>query len=218
MKRTRSITYLSFCFILFISACSTNPASEKPALDTVAVESEMVITSSDMQVSDFLAKNINFTAGYETDECYNVTPALIADNSDYAVFKYSSSSESFIMYDGEIYNIGTCFGGFGITSMALADLDKDGEYELYYTFSWGSGLHRAQVGYFEPANKEIHVFEYALPNSDMILTVNESGDLCLNSATLDLDDFVNFTIKKQNFIGTISFEGDGTELNITPRN
>lgn len=86
-------------------------------------------------MSSFTAKNTGFTSGYEADECYNVTPAFIADNSDYAVFKYSNSTESFILYDDEVYSIGTCVGGFGITSMALADLNKDGMYELYYTFS-----------------------------------------------------------------------------------
>lgn len=64
------------------------------------------------------------------------------------------------MYNGEVYSIGECFGGFGLTSLALADLNKDDVYELYYTFSCGSGLHRSQVGYFEPISKEIHIFEF----------------------------------------------------------
>lgn len=99
--------------------------------------------------------------------------------------------------------------------MALADLDKNGEYELYYTFSWGSGIHRSQVGYFEPIRKEIHIFEYALVGYEMILTVNEAGDLCVNSAIFvdnDFDDSVNFTIEAQDFIGTINFENDRTVL------
>ncbi len=155
-----------------------------------------------------------FTTYYDTDECYNITPDFVADNSDYYIFKYSSSTESFIMYDGEIYSIGTCFGGFGITSMALADLNKDGTYELYYTFSYGSGLHHSHVGYFEPINKEIHVFEDDdLLNSDMVLTVNDSGDLCVNSAIFDMDDFVNFTIKAEYFIGTLGFEENQVVFN-----
>lgn len=216
MKKVQSVIYLGLCIAMGLSACSISPISEKTALDTLAPESELTITSSDMQVSDFVEKMQGFTTYYETDECYNITPAFVADNSDYSIFKYSSSTESFILYDGESYSVGTCFGGYGITSMALADLNKDGTYELYYTFSWGSGLHRSHVGYFEPINKEIHVFEDdVLLESDMILTINSSGDLCVNSATIDMDDFVNFTIKAQDFIGTLDFKGNQVVLNIT---
>ena len=217
MKKAQRIIILSFCTSLILSACSINTTPEKTALDTLAVESEMTITSSNTQVSDFVAKNKDYVAMYETDECYNITPVFVAENSEYEVFKYSESDQSFIMYDGEIYSIGSYFGGYGITSMALADLDKNGEYELYYTFSWGSGLHRSQVGYFEPIRKEIHIFKYALVGYEMILTVNESGDLCVNSATFadyDSDDFVNFTIEAQDFMGTVNFENDRIELNI----
>ncbi len=219
MKKVQSIIYLTLCITIVLSACSISPISEKTALDPLAPESELTIISSDTQVSDFLKKMQGFTTYYETDECYNITPVFVAANSDYSIFKYNNSTESFILYDGEIYSIGTCFGGFGITSMALADLDKDETYELYYTFSWGSGLHRSHVGYFEPINKEIHVFEDdALFNSDMILTVNNSGDLCVNSATLDMDDFVNFTIRAQDFIGTLDFEENQVVLNIAQQN
>lgn len=219
MKKVQSIIYLTLCITIGLSACSISPISEKTTLDPLAPESELTIISSDTQVSEFLKKMQGFTTYYETDECYNITPDFVAENSDYSIFKYNNSTESFILYDGEIYSIGTCFGGFGITSMALADLDKDETYELYYTFSWGSGLHRSHVGYFEPINKEIHVFEDdALLNSDMILTVNNSGDLCVNSATLDMDDFVNFTIRAQDFIGTLDFEGNQVVLNIAQQN
>lgn len=208
---SRTILCLLFCSLITLSACSANTASEHEALDTLAAESEMTITSSDTQVAVFTAKNKDFITEYEADECYNITPGFIADNSDYAVFKYSKSTQSFIMYDDEVYSIGVCFGGFGITSMALADLDGDGGYELYYTFSWGSGLHRSQIGYFNPADKEIHVFDYSLPGSDMMLTVNQSGVLCVNSATLNGDSFVDFTVKAQDFIGTVDIEGNGTQ-------
>lgn len=194
--------------------CSINTISENAALGTLAAESEMVITSSDIQVSDFLTKNSNFRTSYDTDKCYNITPDFIADNSDFMIFKYRESTESFIMYQGEVYSIGTCFGGCGITSMALADLNEDGQYELYYTFSWGSGLHRSQIGYFDPANKEVTIFDYSLLYSDMMLTTNESGELRVNSATLTVDSFVDFSIKAQELTGAIELEENSITLNI----
>ncbi|MBD5471289.1 MAG: hypothetical protein HDR19_09390 [Lachnospiraceae bacterium] len=215
MKKAQRIIILSFCTSLILSACSINTTSEKAALDTLAVESEMTVIPSNTQVSDFIAKNKDFMTYYETDECYNITPVFVLENSEYEIFKYSESCQSFIMYDGEVYSIGSCFGGYGITSMALADLDKNGEYELYYTFSWGSGMPRSQVGYFEPISKETHIFEYSSFASEMILTVNGSGDLCVNSATFVGNDFVNFTIKAQDFKGTVNLVEDRIELNIT---
>lgn len=217
MKKAGCIACLLFCTTFILSACSAKQDSEKTTLNTLntlAPESELVITASDTQVSDFLKKNTDFTSGYETDECYNITPDFVAAHSGYSVFKYSTSTESFIMYDDEIYSIGSCFGGNGITSMALADLNQDGNYELYYTFSWGSGEPRSEVGYFEPVNKEIHVFKYENPLCEMILTVNSSGDLCVNTAALDMDDSVNFKIEAKDFVGTIGFEENQIVLNI----
>lgn len=201
---------LSVAFLLL--ACSTTTVSDNMAYDILAAETEMIITSSKAQVSKL--KNKNFITSYDMDECYNITPDFIADNSDLAIFKYDQSAESFIMYDNDIYSVGTCFGGFGITSMALADLNMDGQYELYYTFSWGSGLYRSQIGYFDPVDEEVTIFDYSFPLSDMMLTVNESGDLCVNSAVVDADSFVNFSIKAQDLIGTIVFDGDRIMLDI----
>ena len=89
------------------------------------------------------------------------------------------------------------------------------KFELYYTFSCGSGLHRSQAGYFEPISKKIHIFEDSVIGSEMMLTVNKSGGLCVNSAILDVNDFDNFTIKAQDFMGTVNFEEDRITLNIT---
>ena len=173
----------------------------------------MTITSSKIQISEFVTRK-DFTTSYDTDECYNITPDFVADNSDFAVFKYDKSTSSYILYDVVVYGIGTCFGGYGITSMALADLNADGQYELYYTFSWGSGMHRSQIGYFDPANKEVTIFDNSFFNSDMMLTVNDSGDLCVNRADLDIDSFVDFTIKAQELMGTLTLDKNEIVLNI----
>ena len=51
-------------------------------------------------------------------------------------------------------------------------------------------------------------------DSDMILTVNESGDLCVNSAVLDFDTYVDFSIKAENLMGKIIFDRDEIVLNM----
>lgn len=213
-KRIQSILYILLSIVFLLTACSTTTVSDNTAYGVFAPETEMIITSSKTQVSKFVTKNKDFVTSYNMDECYNITPDFIADNFDFAIFKYNQCAESFIMYDKDIYSIGTCFGGFGITSMALADLNMDNQYELYYTFSWGSGLHRSQIGYFDPVDKEITIFDDSFPISDLMLTVNKSGDLCVNTAVIDADSFVNFSIKAQDLIGTIIFDEDKITLNI----
>lgn len=214
MKRTQSILYLLLPITFLLSACSAGAVSDNTASDILAPQAEMTIASSKTQVSGFAARNKTDALLYDTDECYNITPDFIADNSEFAIFKYDRSTESFIMYDGDVYSIGTCFGGYGITSMALADMNTDGQYELYYTFSWGSGIHRSQIGYFDPISKEVTVFDYSFYNADMMLTLNDAGDLCVNSAVLEIDSFVDFSIKAQDLIGTIVFDGERIMLNV----
>lgn len=188
--------------------------SEDEIPGILAPESEISIVSSDAQVSEFVARNEDFVSSYDADECYNITPDFIADQTDFAIFKYAVSSESFLLYDDEVYSIGRCFGGYGITSMALADLNKDGQYELYYTFSWGSGMHRSQIGYFDPGNRETTIFDYALLGYDMMLTAADSGALCVNVAALDMESFVDFSASSREPIGTIVLEGGKITLKL----
>ncbi len=205
-KWKKKIISLLLPMIFVFSACSDTADSGDEPLVIIAAETEITITPSMTQVSDFVSMNKNFTPVYPDDMCYNITPSFIADNSDFTIFKYNESSESFLLYDDEIYSIGRCLGGFGITSMALADLNQDHQYELYYTFSWGSGIHRSQIGYFDPADKEITVLDDFFLFSDIMLTVNKSGDLCVNGTFFDSYSDVNFTLEAQSILGTIVHE------------
>ncbi len=91
-------------------------------------------------VEDFLSLQQDFKSGYDTDKCYNITPDYIQESSDYLVFKYDTSCASFLLYEGKVYPLGIWFGGYGLTSMALADLNGDQKPELYFTYSFGSGF------------------------------------------------------------------------------
>ncbi len=205
-KWKKKIISLLLPMIFIFTACSDTADLGDEPLVIIAAETEITITPSMTQVSDFVSMNKNFTPVYPDDMCYNITPSFIADNSDFAIFKYNGCSESFLLYDNEIYSIGRCLGGFGVTSMALADLNRDQQYELYYTFSWGSGIHRSQIGYFDPADKEITVLDDFFLFSDIMLTVNKSGDLCVNGTFFDSYSNVNFTLEAQSILGTIAHE------------
>ncbi|OME81335.1 hypothetical protein BK120_16875 [Paenibacillus sp. FSL A5-0031] len=175
-------------------------------LDEEIVESESIVGTQN-GVDAFLALQKDFNSGYDTDKCYNITPQSISDNSEYSIFKYDKSAASFLLYKGVVYRLGEWFGGFGVTTMALADMDNDGDSELYFTYSWGSGLHRSHAGYFNPSTKEIVTLPYTNMNKDMTLVDHGDGSLSLYGADIsNLIDFAHFNRKKTDFISDIVYE------------
>lgn len=221
-----ALVVLVACVVLWlaVSRSASPKMPEKPARTEgglpVIAPAELKITPSKDGVEEFLKKNEGYTSMYEEDTCYNITPDHIAGNSDFTIFKYDKSTASFVMYEGEVYVAGEYFGGDGIESMALADVDMDGQYELYYTFSWGSGIHRTKIGYFDPAAKETKTFDYASFSYGMMLTANEDGELCVNTALYDLDHtenwFVDYAICAGKQMGSIILEDGEITLKIDP--
>lgn len=51
-----------------------------------------------------------------------------------------------VIKNGRPTVIGQDFGGSGVTSLCVADLKRDGQPYLVYSYEWGSGIHRSQVG------------------------------------------------------------------------
>ena len=166
-------------------------------------------------VENFLSLQQDFKSGYDTDTCYNITPVYIRQSSDYLVFKYDTSSASFLLYEDKVYPLGKWFGGCGLTSMALSDLNSDQKPELYFTYSFGSGLHRSNTAYFDPAAKKVVVFDYTHLNKDMMITENNDGGLSLYNAAINkMVSFANFEIEKKDFISDIVYENG--QISLTP--
>ncbi len=168
-------------------------------------DSNFVITPHEDGVADFIKLQNIFKSSYKDDKCYNITPAYIADNSDYMIYKYNQSCESFLMYENRIYALGTGFGGYGLTSLALADINDDGKQELYFTFSYGSGIHRSQVGYFDPARYEVIIFEDSIMDKDVELSTDRDNNLCVFSADIKITSFVEFELAKGSILYKISY-------------
>ncbi|WP_419871195.1 M56 family metallopeptidase [Candidatus Pristimantibacillus sp. PTI5] len=182
-------------------------------LDEEIFENAAIVGTQD-GVDAFLALQKDFNSGYDTDKCYNITPESMKENSEYRIFKYDKSSASFLLYGGEVYPLGEWFGGLGVTSMALADMDSDGESELYFTYSWGSGLHRSHAAYFNPSAKEIFILPYTHLNEDMTLVDNRDGSLSLYEAAIsNMANFANFDTKRTDFITDIVYANGQILLN-----
>ncbi|NIR66012.1 MAG: hypothetical protein GWN61_17390 [candidate division Zixibacteria bacterium] len=69
------------------------------------------------------------------------------------------ADETFLIHDDSVYQLGTAYGGNGVSSMLITDLDQDGAPELTYTYSFGSGIHQSRVGIFAPAYEAVKLQE-----------------------------------------------------------
>jgi hypothetical protein len=140
------------------------------------------------------------------DTCYNITPKTVEKNSNYRVFKYNKSGASYLLFEDNIYPLGQYFGALGVTSIEIEDLNKDGLEELYFTNSWGSGLHRSNAGYFDPLLKEVIIFDYSYENDELILHKNKDGQLFLYGATVEeLSDFAHFSLERTAYVSEIVY-------------
>lgn len=217
MKRAPNTIYITYCIPFILTACATTPQNK--ALDTYAPTSEITIVSTQTLVSKAEAKNKDYISSYDADVCYNITPDFITNNSEFSIFKYEKSCASFLMYDDNVYLLDDHMGGYGITSMALADLNKDAQYELYFTFSWGSGIHRSQIGYFDSSTKKVTIFDDSIFFSDTMLTMDTDGNLYVNSVTSDFyeQNFnVDFSVMAEDKIGSIVLKHNKITAEIDP--
>lgn len=215
MTRAVKIAAAACACALMLCACEKAPETPDGALAPIAAQDTLAVRPSDEGVADFLALlGGDAPKSYENDTCYNITPAFIKDNSGYVIFKFDQSCASYLLYEGAIYLMGGYFGGLGAVSFALADLNADVAYELYYTFSWGSGMHRAQVGYFDPATEVAVDFDVAFFDKDCALIASPDGGLGVCAAEFaDAEEFsfVSYDVSAVDVLGAIVCE-DGEIL------
>nr|WP_308624072.1 hypothetical protein [uncultured Eisenbergiella sp.] len=182
-KRIFSLLFL--LLLLFITGWRQEP---RPVVKTFG------LTPSTEGAEAFSALHRSSAAGYGQETCYKVTPAALSEEYGIAVYKYDSSCASFLLYEDAVYPLGTWFGGFGVTSFALADMNRDGREEVYFTFSWGSGMHRSQIGYFDTAQRTVTVFDYSNYEGDMVLKTDGKGSLYACNAVCDAASFVDIQL------------------------
>jgi len=177
-----AVIVLAISFAVGVRAFIETSAEPK-SIETFA------LTPSLRNVKEFEQRLGDFDAGYDTDQCYNVTPQNISDLYGFQIFKFDTSCASFILYEDEIYQLGEWFGGLGATSFAVADLNEDGFCELYFTYSCGSGVHGSSAGYFDTADKTVTLFENSFISVDSVLTTGSDGSLCVCLAEYAGDSF-----------------------------
>jgi len=178
----RKIVALACALALLCAGCAGKTAgSEAPRAKTLAYRAE--------GVEEFLAALAQ--SGTQTSAldgaCMQITPDDVLEVSDFRVFQFADSFRSFLLCEGAVYELGESLGGRGVVDMALGDLNGDGTQELYYTYSWGSGMHRSHAAYFDSAAKRSVELDFVLLDEDMMLWDGGNGALALYEAELSLD-------------------------------
>jgi hypothetical protein len=145
--RARAARILAAALVAALAACGHTPAGEGPpaapggqrvGLDeaTALVRAEIFERKPTMNES-MEAPLRELT----TDEIWRRLGVQL-----YQVTEGVRACATYLVLDGRAHLLCGGFGGNGIQSACVTDLDGDGAPELTYTWSWGSGIHRSQLG------------------------------------------------------------------------
>jgi hypothetical protein len=192
MKSEMALQRLVLCFAgfiiaIFISACTPTGSNGAPPQRISLTHAEnLVRTMIFEQESD-----MNPTAQFSLKE---ITTDEIWQRLNVQVFKVVGDSvypdESFLIKDERVQRLGIGFGGSGLMSMQVVDLDENNEPELIYTYSYGSGLHRSMIAAYCRSWPGDHIItsELAYLYGDLILNKIDEHTVMLEAGFFDLQE------------------------------
>ena len=124
------------------------------------------------------------------------------------IFKITDGAredEDYLVYRKQIYGLGGGFGGYGIMSMCVADLNGDGRPALLFSYSWGSGIHRSLIGLWSGGPLWIDA-QPALRNYDLLLEKVDDTRVRIAYGTFNP---AKGRIDRQGEFGTLHFAESG---------
>ena len=184
-------------------------------------DSDIVVfemTPSKTGVDEFLANNPTIKSSYKDDELFNITPQEITDKYGFKIFKYSQNCETYLEYQGEVHQLGTGWGGPGTVSFAIADLNGDKHYELYFTYSWGSGLNHAVIDCFDTSSSSVKFEGFDQYWSDDVVLAVENGKLGVFKAKYTSSGFVSIKAVPTEKLGEITADNETNKVVFVPVN
>ena len=107
----------------------------------------------------------------------DITPAEVWSATHIQVFEVASGVQenyAYFIHEGIVYP-----GGSGLTSVAVADLDRDAQAELYCAMTWGSGILRGTVGAFVPTPGALQPISSDYQFLWAHLFLESEGDTCV---------------------------------------
>ena len=111
-----------------------------------------------------------------------VTTREILERLQAQVFQYRGHTgsvdevECYLIKNGDVYPLSIGFGGSGLTSMCVCDLDGDSKPELAYTYSWGSGIHRTHFALIFASDPHPTKIETTFTFRDFDLELKKTSD------------------------------------------
>lgn len=205
------------CIVIkFVRESENDIARTKSGLSNVyANASTSAIKGYKEGVEEFLNLASEQLISFQSEElenCYNITPDFVKENSEYQIFKFKDTAETYIIYENEIYKIGNNKRDRGTTSFALADINNDNKLELFYTYIWKvSEVSRTNVSYFDPITKK--EVGFGKNYSEEILTFMKNKDeLALFNSTISKDEnYVDFIINARTEKVVIVSDNEGVK-------
>lgn len=98
-----------------------------------------------IEINEVLLENVPDLAS----RVVNITPPDLEEVCSIYRFPISGcgkyNGETLLLYNNQIHHLGVAFGGYGITEFAYSQ----NESRLYYIYSFGSGIHRSCLDYFD---------------------------------------------------------------------
>lgn len=111
-------------------------------------------------------------------------------------------NESFILNGGNLIQMGTAFGGFGVNSLAVSDLNQDNQLELLFTYSFGSGIHRTHIAAYAPNFYKDRIIECDLEYlGDLQLVKLSNQDIEVQIIDMSLEEGITKPVYN---LGTLS--------------
>ncbi len=175
MKNALKFVLIVLVLVLPLTGCRIPRKEPEPrVIAPLLIEPE----KSGRGVDEFLEKLSKTKELSPNVEYFNVLPKELSELYGFELYECSGVSDNYIFYDGEIYELEKGFWSISDpNSMALADIDGNGAPELYYIWSWGSGMSHTYVAYFDFLTQKSTTIEYfAVTNKPLDLVV-EDGHL-----------------------------------------
>lgn len=136
---------------------------------------------------------------------YDITPNNVKEEIGCQIFKVNYTCETYVVYKSKVYAVGLGFGGYGLLNIDTCDFDNDGQKDLIYTFSWGSGLHRSHIGVFNFAKEKEEWLDFQQMNEDIMLEKLSDNNFKIYIAKVSSEnsDFIHFKLSKQEQVADV---------------
>ncbi len=205
MRRKYPFGFLLFFVLLILgTACSSLQENQ---VDGGSTDPEMLIEAYIHSQYPDLAEDFPIAVKeFPLEDPDLTTPVRV-----FRITEGPYEKETFLIDEGTVVRLGTSFGGQGLTSLVVTDLDDDQVPELIFTYSFGSGIHQSRVGMYAPAYDAGQVHEAAFAYQ---------GDLGLveNGTSVELriieTDWELKTIRYLDAIGTVELDRSNGESRV----